>query len=165
MSQRSLQNSKAKPLSSLIHTRSCVISHRCEPRSLPLSSAVEMGLADRQNAEDDKHCKVSPQVAGTQTVDPAPFELHQASGAGCEARGLRMPALSDTAAPVSHPPKASVETDLLHPLLNCLLSSHRDRERLWVHCSRVCLPPLTVSHMGGGLWNQLHARHSQLSHQ
>lgn len=110
-----------------------------------------MGLADRQNAEDDKHCKVSPQVAGTQTVDPAPFELHQASGAGCEARGLRMPALSDTAAPVSHPPKASVETDLLHPLLNCLLSSHRDRERLWVHCSRVCLPPLTVSHMGGGV--------------
>lgn len=34
-----LQNNKAKPLSSLIHARSCVISHRCEPHSLPLLSA------------------------------------------------------------------------------------------------------------------------------
>lgn len=57
-----------------------------------------------------------------------------------------MPALLDTAAWVSPPPKAFAEAHLLHGLLNCLLSSHRERS-----IADVCLPPLTVSHVGGGI--------------
>lgn len=148
MSQRSLQNSKAKPLSSSIHTGSCVISHRCEPRSLPLLSARWKWVwqVDKTQKMTSTIKLAAPQVAGTQAVDPVPFELPQASGVGCEARGLRMLSLS---VQVPHPSKASAEADLSQVLLSCLLSSHRDREMLWVPGRHVSASTHCLLYVGG----------------